>query len=163
MSAAAWVARAQMQRVLNLMQEDNRLVCEVMLKTGLRVGDVLQLRCEKLRARITVREMKTGKRRSIYLGLKLARKLRRGRRRGWVFPSPRDSQKHRSRQAVWVDMKKAAELVGVRGVSPHSCRKIFAVEYRKRYGIAAAQRVLNHDNRSVTVLYALSDVLSKEQ
>lgn len=55
-----------MGHVLAAMMPENRLVMETCIATGLRASDVLNLRTERLRQRMTVRELKTGKTRRVY-------------------------------------------------------------------------------------------------
>ena len=161
---SAYVKPDAMSAVLAMLTPENRLVCEVMLKTGLRVGDVLELKCEKVKERMSVTERKTGKRKRIYLGADLARRLKCGRSAGWCFPNARDPAKHRTRQAVWKDIKRAARLLRYReNVTPHTCRKVYAVEYYARHGLSATKDALNHDREEVTLLYALSDVIRDDK
>ena len=65
---SSYVEPGPLGLVLAALQPTNRLVFEVMLATGLRVGDVLNLRTEQVqRQRFTVREAKTGKTRRVYI------------------------------------------------------------------------------------------------
>ena len=53
---------------------------------------------------------------------------------------------------------------GVRHVSPHSCRKVWAVEQYHRTGdLKKVQKLLNHSSEAVTQLYALADVLTERR
>ncbi len=158
---ARYADRESMEHVLALLTEENKLVSEVMLSTGLRISDVLLLRKEKIKKRMTVTEKKTGKKRRIYLRNGLYEKLRGNGKDGWCFPGARDPRKHRTRQAVWKDIKRAAEMLRYKGITPHSCRKTYAVEHYRRYGLDTTRRALNHDTDIVTMLYALSDVLDR--
>lgn len=156
---ARYADSESMKHVLALLTAENRLVAEVMLSTGLRVSDVLSLRKENIKKRMTVREKKTGKKRRIYLRGSLVDRLRGDGREGWCFPGARDPRKHRTRQAVWKDIKRAAAMLRFNGISPHSCRKNYAVKHFERYGLDATRRALNHNGDMVTMLYALSNVL----
>lgn len=76
MSRSSYVEPTALGLVLAALQPTNRLVFEVMLATGLRVGDVLKLTTEQVkRQRFTVRESKTGKTRRVYLPAKLQLQL----------------------------------------------------------------------------------------
>lgn len=76
MSRSSYVEPTALGLVLAALQPTNRLVFEVMLATGLRVGDVLKLTTEQVkRQRFTVRESKTGKTRRVYLPAKLQLRL----------------------------------------------------------------------------------------
>lgn len=62
MVRSSYVEPTPLGLVLAALQPANRLVFEIMLATGLRVGDVLALRTAQVeRQRFTVREQKTGK------------------------------------------------------------------------------------------------------
>lgn len=160
---SAWHSPEEMEHVLALLTPPNRLVARVMLTTGLRVSDVLALRKENVALSMTIVEQKTKKERTVFLTPELVKQLKGNGKRGWCFPGWRDSRKHRTRQAVWADLKRAAKCLRYERVSPHTCRKTFAVEYYKANGLEATQDVLNHDNPAVTLLYALSDVILQDK
>lgn len=143
----------------------NRLAILTSLCTGLRIGDVLALKSsDLLKERFTVKEEKTGKSRRIRLPKQLRDDLLKQAGRYYVFEHRCDPKKHRTRQAVNKDIKRACELFRVKhlNISPHSARKIYAVkQYRKSCDIKRVQALLNHSNESVTLIYALADELSK--
>lgn len=142
-----------------LLTVPNSLVIETSLETGLRVSDVLALRSADLTKgqRFTVSESKTGKRRRVYIGKKLYLRLMEQRGKTWVFPNSRDPRRHRTRQAVWADVKRAARALRLDGnVAPHSARKSYAcAEYARTHDLAAVQKKLNHSHLETTVLYLL--------
>lgn len=167
MGAAAWVSRPEMDHILAALMPQNRLAVRVAMHTGLRIGDVLRLRPRDLRtARPTIRESKTGKTRRISLPRGLLEDLRANSGDYWVFESRTNPKKHRTRQAVYKDIRKAAAVFQRTGavrpgqVSTHSARKIAAVDAYHRGGMAAAQRLLNHGDPAITALYALADQMS---
>ena len=137
----------------------NALIVETMLQTGLRVSDVLSLRSEQIRKgqRFTVSESKTGKSKRIRLGNKLYLRLLAQAGTKWVFPSARDPRKHRTRQAVWADVKRAAKALRLRqNVAPHSARKSYACgEYERTGDLTAVKSKLNHAHMETTLLYLL--------
>lgn len=149
---------------------ENKVVCEVALATGWRIEDVLELTWEQVqRARqknrhpITITEKKTGKRCTRFFSAKLLTKLEIVHGRHWVFEGARDWRKHRTRQAVFLDLKRAAKRFNVRlNLSPHSLRKNYAV-YLRRQGksLQEIQKQLNHDSLTTTLLYALADELTQ--
>lgn len=147
----------------------NRLVCQVSAATGLRVGDVLSLRTEQLRKgqRITVREHKTGKSRRVYIRRDLWSELMSQAGQEWVFESPRDPEKHRTRQAVWADIKRAAKAFRLpQNVAPHSLRKVYAVEEWERTGdLGKVGKALNHSpwHPETTMLYAMARELYRRR
>lgn len=155
-----------MEHVLAAMMPENRLAVKVAMHTGLRIGDVLRLRPKDLRtSRPTIRESKTGKTRRISLPRDLLEQLRQNAGDYWVFPGRINPRKHRTRQAVYKDIRQAAAVFQRTGacrrgqVSTHTARKIAAVDARHRGGMVAAQRLLNHSDPAITALYALSDIM----
>lgn len=155
-----WIAKDEMDLALRLLTPENRLVMETCLATGLRVGDVLELRSDKLRSRVTIREAKTGKTRRVGIPASLLRRLQAQAGSRYVFEGARSKDAHRTRQAVWKDLKRAARAARIpANVGPHSARKVYAVDLYRRKGAAATQAALNHDDQAVTLLYALADKL----
>lgn len=151
-----------LKHILAALMPDNARVCRVCLATGLRVGDALQLRTAQIKKqRFTIREEKTRKPRRIYLPADLWKELRANAGEVWVFPG-RNPEKHRTRQAVWHDIKRAQKMFRVQAnLGTHSMRKFAAVELFKRTGdLFAVQKFLQHDYQSTTMLYALADTLS---
>ena len=144
--------------ILSALTETNRLVIRTALVTGLRIGDVLALKPERLKPHFWVTEQKTGKKRQIGLPEPLLSDLKKEAGKVWVFPG-RDPRKHHTRQAVWKDMKRAAKAFRLPlNVGPHSARKVYAVELLRKYGdLARVRRALNHNSETVTLLYAMAD------
>lgn len=166
---AAWLDDDRMALLLTALMPDNRLALEVALVTGLRIGDVLALRPADLRTqRPTITERKTGKHRRVYIPARLRELLLRGCGRYWVFEGRLDPKKHRTRQAVYKDLRRAARLYRVDGqpiqphISPHSTRKMYAVHDLQRHGgdLRAVQHDMLHSDPAVTALYAYADRLT---
>jgi len=147
-----------MGHVLAALTPGNRIVCQVCLHTGLRVGDVLALKTAQLGRQFWVTEAKTGKRRRVNLTDELLTQIRAQAGKVWAFPSPRDRAKPRTRQAVWADVKRAAKAFRLRqNVAPHSFRKVYAVELMRRCGDAKqVQRALNHSDYATTMIYIMA-------
>lgn len=160
-----YVDRDIMGHILFALTPVNRLVCKVALETGLRIGDILSLRTADIVSKktFTIREQKTGKRRKITLREPLRKQLADIAGETFVFEHRTDPQKHRSRQAVYMDIKKACKAFRIKeNISPHSIRKLYAVDlYRKSGNLSKVQKALLHDNELTTMLYALADVLKK--
>lgn len=152
----------QVELVLQLLTPENRLVIRVALHTGLRIGDVLRLRPAQLKPNFWITEQKTGKRRQVGLPGALLEDCRKMAGTEWVFPG-KDPRKHRTRQAVWKDVKRAAIACRFeQNVAPHSFRKVYAVNLMKEYGdMERVKRALNHSNMEVTMIYAMADHLTK--
>lgn len=142
----------------------NALVIETMLQTGLRVSDVLALTSAQLRKgqRFTVLESKTGKGKRVYIGKSLYFRLLAQCGKKWVFPSVKTELKHRTRQTVWADVKRASKALRMReNVGTHSARKSYACgEYERTGSLQAVKSKLNHSNIETTVLYLL-DLIGK--
>ena len=145
------------------MTYENVLALRVSLETGLRIDDVLSLRVDQvLRRTICGVAEKTDKPYRKAISADLAKRLAAltPNKGGYIFPHRIDPMKHRTRQAVWANMKKAAVLMGVKmNAAPHSARKTYAVEMFKDKGLERTQQELQHDRISTTMLYAFSDML----
>lgn len=150
----------QLEHVYAALMPQNRLICQVMEHTGLRIGDVVQLRTSQFRQRFTVHEQKTGKARRVYIPAGLYASIMAQSGPEWVFPGAKPGR-HKTRQAVWKDLKRAAKAFRLpQNVSPHSLRKKYAVDLMARYGdVKRVQKALCHDNEAVTLIYALADLL----
>lgn len=162
---ADYIGGEPMQHILAALMPVNRLAIEVSIYTGLRIGDVLRLKtCNLDKERFTVKEMKTGKSKRVRLPMWLSDELRHIAGRYYVFEGRSDAKKTRTRQAVYKDLRRAAKLYRLNAhVSPHSARKIYAVEEYKRTGsIAKVKELLNHSDEAVTMLYAMADELQRK-
>lgn len=165
MSRTTYATPAQMGHILAALMPTNALIIRLCMATGLRVSDVLELRTAQLKKRQTIREKKTGKTRRVTWPAGLYEQMLEQAGRFWVFESRTAPRKHRQRQTVWKDVKKAEAvfkrskaLQKRQNLGTHTARKIAAVNARKRGGMAAAQRLLNHSDELITRLYALSDL-----
>lgn len=154
-----------MQAVLLALTPSNRLAVEMSMRYGMRIGDVLATRTEDVRkGRWTYKEEKTGKTRRITLCAALQCRLLQQAGRIYCFEHRTDYKRHRTRQAVYKDIKRAAELFRLReNIAPHSYRKEYAVNAFHRFGnIKRVQKLLNHSSEAVTMIYALADELSEK-
>lgn len=154
-----YLMRREMEHVFAALTPANRLVCRVAVHTGLRVGDVLAIPADKLGTQFWVTEQKTGKRRRVNLPRELVEDIRAQAGPEWAFPGVRDPNKHRTRQAVWADVKRAAKAFRMpQNVGVHSLRKRYAVEQleRSKGNYAKVQRLLNHADIATTMIYAMS-------
>jgi integrase len=153
-----------MDCVLMALQPVNRLICEISLKTGLRLSDVLNIKTEQMqKGRFTLRERKTGKNRRITIPNTLRDSALSIAGRIFVFENRLDPTKPRVRQTVWKDVKRAAKAFGFKqGLSPHSCRKSFSVrKYNACGDMRKVQALLNHDSLLTTSLYVLAEELEQ--
>lgn len=155
-----YLLNREVDYVLAALTPSNRLVCQVCLHTGLRVSDVLRLKTEQLKPRFWVTEQKTGKRRMVGLPAPLLEAIRRQAGTVWAFPGV-NPLKHRTRQAVWKDVKRASVAFRLpQNVGVHSFRKVYAVDLMQKYGdIERVRRSLNHGSQTTTMIYAMADGL----
>jgi len=156
-----WLFRREMEHLLAALTPANRLALDVSMATGLRLGDVLNLKREQLAQRFTVREQKTGKTRRVFLSNELLKRALALAGKVYVFEGRTSDKKHRTRQAVFKDLKRVARIFRLKvNVAPHTARKIYAVEaYHKTGDLKRVQRLLNHSGETVTALYAMADEL----
>lgn len=153
-----YLLHKEVELILCALTEQNRLVIRTALHTGLRIGDVLALKPDRLKPHFWVTEQKTGKPRQVGLPEPLLSDLKKNAGEHWVFPG-RDPRKHHTRQAVWKDVKRAARAFRFpQNVAPHSFRKVYAVDLMQKYGdIDRVRRALNHSSETITMIYALAD------
>lgn len=161
---AQWTQEQNIRLVLAALTPENRLACEVSWATGWRIGDVLELRtAQVMRAaqtdgRLSIQEGKTGKRSSRRLPRDLIARMLAQAGHVYVFPGRLDGMTHRTRQAVYKDIVRAAKAFRLREhITPHSIRKSYAVDEYKRAGLKRVQELLNHESEAVTMIYALAD------
>jgi len=120
------------------------------------------LRTDQFRKKFTITEQKTLKRKLVTLSDKLLNELIAIAGPVFVFEHRCDPRRHRTRQAVYKDVRRAARAfrIDVR-VSVHSARKIYAVkQYKRTCSIQRVQELLNHSSEAVTMVYALADQLA---
>lgn len=159
-----FVERDILAHVLFALTPINSLVCRVCLESGLRVDDALSLKSSDLqKTSFLVTEMKTEKKKRIRLSQSLKRELLKICGSVYVFEHRTDPNKHRTRQAVFYDMKRAVKMFRLRdNITPHTLRKVYAVDLMRKYGdIRKVAEALNHDlnHPSTTIIYALADIL----
>ena len=156
-----------MVHILAGLYPENRLACEISLATGLRINDVLALTPAKVKKqRFTLREEKTGKTRFIRLPKELVTRCLACAGQHYVFEGRLNGRTHRTRQAVYKDLKRVAVAFGLRkNVAPHSLRKIYAVDEFEKSGcnLKRVQKLLNHDSEAVTMLYAMANMVDRRK
>ena len=163
---SGYAPKGEVLHVLAALTPENRLACEVSLATGLRINDVLSLKPKKIKkGRFTVHEEKTGKTKFVRLPVDLQKRCIAASGQHYVFEGRIDGKKHRTRQAVFKDLKRAATLFGCKAhISPHSMRKVYAVEQYAKYGdLKKVKKLHNHNDEAVTMIYALADIIDKKK
>ena len=163
-----WIDPVELRHLLAALMPENRLALEISLATGMRIGDVLNLRTEAVRAatsgRLGIRELKTGKNRRIYLPTELRDRCLRYAGKLFVFEHRHSPDRSRTRQAVWKDLKRVARAFRCRAnVAPHSARKAYAVEKYQQGDGKRLKELLGHSSEAVTMLYALADELTRRK
>lgn len=159
---SAYTSFDNLEHILSALTWENALCMRVCIRYGLRLGDVLTLTPDQLkRGRFILTEHKTGKKRRIQITGKLRDDLLSISNPFWVFPGRNDPKKHRTRQAVWADVKRASKAFRLNHISPHSARKVFAVGLRERgYTPDEIRRILNHSDLATTYIYCYSDLIT---
>lgn len=162
-----WAPKGEIEHILAALQPENRLACEISLTTGLRINDVLSLKPDKVKKqRFTVREEKTGKVKYIRLSKNLVERCIACAGQHYVFEGRLNGKQHRTRQAVFKDLQKCADFFKLKAnITPHSLRKIYAVEEFQKSGnnLKKVQKLLNHESEAVTIIYAMANVLNKRK
>lgn len=153
-----YIEQKTVEELRGSLNADEWLPLWVALETGLRVGDVVALRRASLKEDgIHYRAQKTKKCGVAKISAELRHHLpTKGK---WLFPSPYKKGEHITRQCVWSRIKRAAKRAGVNpeGVSPHTLRKVFAVELYREKGFKAVQEALQHTNGATTEIYSFAD------
>lgn len=164
---ADYTAPEILELLLTALMPPNRLALQASMVTGLRIGDVLSLRTDTMRQRMTIVEHKTGKRRRVYWPRELLDAMLAQAGHIYVFEGRCNARQHRTRQAVYKDLRRVAEMYRIDGrkiaehISPHSARKIYAVSmYHSHGSIAKVRELLQHSNEAVTMIYAMADALT---
>ena len=154
-----WLCRDDCAVLLRLLTPENALAMELALCTGLRISDVLALRSGQLRSqRVIVRQKKTRAVRRIYIPKALLERLRASAGAVWVFPHRYTQERHRTRQAVWRDVKRASKAMRVKSIGCHTARKVFAVDIYRKKGLEACRKALGHDRAETTLIYLASEL-----
>lgn len=157
----------ELSEIFSHLSTDQRLVFDVCIVTGMRIGDVLKIRGQDVRRiapelyEIRYKAEKTGKKGTATVRGSLGDHLYALRRkpRSFLWAS-RGKSGHITRQTAWNWFKAAARAskINIEGVSPHSLRKVFAVKLRHSEGMAAAQKALQHSDSATTAIYAYADI-----
>ena len=140
-------------------------VFRLMIGTGLRVGDAVACRYSDIDTNgyLHYTAEKTGKKARVRVPDDILKYIgwteKRSKSKTFIFPSPKNKGNHISRQAVWKNIKKACIRAGVspNGISPHTCRKHYAVELFRREGLGTTMNALQHSSPSTTFLYVYGD------
>ena len=153
-----FIDEPEVKKLQSVMDAAAWLPLWVSLETGLRVGDVVKLKRAAVKADgVHYRAQKTRKNGVAQISAELRRQLpTKGK---WLFPSPYKPGEPITRQCVWARIKAAAKRAGVdpSGISPHTMRKVFAVELYREKGFEAVRKALQHTNAATTEIYSFAD------
>lgn len=161
-----WETPSEIAFILRALTPENRLACKVSMFTGLRINDVLSIPARKWqKQRFSIREEKTGKVHRVRLPNAIYREGIAIAGQHYVFEHRTNGRKHRTRQAVFKDLKRACNLLRIeKNVTPHSFRKVFAVSYYEQTrDIKKVQKLLNHTSEAVTLIYAMADQVKRRK
>ena len=119
----------------------DKLICEIALETGWRISDILDLKTmdiikalSKKRTSLTITEQKTNKKSTKYINRALLERVKEQAGIYYCFEHRDSMERHRTRQAVYQDIKRVAKKFGIKtNFSPHSLRKNYAVYMYKHY------------------------------
>ena len=138
-----YLYQQEVDRVLSALMPQNQLIVKVMLQTGMRLSDALQMRTEGLATSGWYTEGKTGKKRRYGLPRPLLEAILEQAGPEWAFPG-RKAGIHKTRQAVWRDIKRAAVAFRLpQNVGAHSMRKVYAVRLMQKYGPQLLEQMEN--------------------
>lgn len=154
-----------MARFRRDLPKKHRLIFDIGIATGLRVSDIISLRREVLEIeKPTIKEIKTGKSKRIYIPRKLRRELIKycesDKGKEFIFFSDKSKSGHISRQAVFKVFKRVAKIYdidsGPWNVGTHSMRISYACKLmEKGKSLKYIKSKLNHSKEADTLLYIL--------
>lgn len=161
-----YISPGELAAVASRLNGRDRLLTAILRKTGFRLDDIMHTRVWQWRREaVTLCERKTGKRRTVALSPDLQGELRAAfaARHGleYAFPALRRCRARKMhRTTYWRHFIAAVRAAGLegRGITPHSLRKLYAVERLRSTGsLSAVQADLNHSRPEVTAIYAFAD------
>lgn len=136
------------------LHEKYRLIYYIGKMTGLRIGDILDIKPQKIKGLyLSLVEHKTKKRRKIKLELWLVSVIRRYVKKNNIKETSKIFDV--SRQAVWKEFKSVAKKMHLRkNIGTHSMRKKCAKNvYRATKSVGEVAKKLNHENENVSMTY----------
>lgn len=143
-------------KIRSYLSEQDKLIFDFSIATGLRISDVLNLKANRIDKVINIRERKTRKLRVIDVPDELyarIKHLKTNNAHVYAFCSPRDTYKPLHRSTFNLHLAKACKAIGV-NCSPHSTRKLYAMNlFKKSEDIFAVQKALNHKYITTTCGY----------
>ena len=148
-----------MKEYLREWNERNYLLFLFGINSGLRVGDILQVRVKDVQGwYIKVKEQKTGKRKQLKMTKTLKKEIREYIKdkplHHYLFQSRIGKNKPLDRRTVdWI-LKTAAIECGIENIGTHSMRKTFGYHYyKKTKDVAMLMDLFNHSSPAITLRY----------
>jgi integrase len=156
------ITNADALRIKPLLPYQSQLIFDFAIETGLRIGDILQLRKCEIAQTMHVREAKTKKYKLVTISDELFSRLPAGfhcfGRYPYAFSSPRTLYKPLNRSTYHLHLKKACKALGI-DFSAHSTRKLYAKNVFELTGdIFEVQKAMNHAFVATTCAYLDIDV-----
>lgn len=136
----------------------NNLLFSLGINTGLRIGDLLQLRIEDVKGKssVKIQEGKTSKSRLVHLDAvmaDIAEYLEDQPNEGYLFPSQHTGKPMSTVQAYRI-LKSAGEKCGYDYVGTHTMRKTFGYHYfQQTNDIVTLMVIFNHSSQNITKRY----------
>lgn len=141
---------AERKKLRKALPPRDKIITDIAYETGLRVSDILSL-SDNINTHIVLNEQKTGKLRSVHIR---PQTLRAARQYHKTHPTLDGKMFDVDRTTVYRSVHEAAKRCGLgNNISLHSYRKAFAFDYAQKYGIAATQAELHHNNIATTLIY----------
>jgi integrase len=155
------ITNEQAHQVMGEMNFQEQVIVRLMMETGLRVTDVLNLRRKDIKDG-TIRQKKTKKLKNLELNCDTQRVLENYTRDYYIsdllFPQKRDPGNPINRSTFYRALQRAGNNSGVQ-VSPHSFRKLYAQNTYTRTGdIYEVQKLMQHKYVETTAGYLDIDV-----
>ena len=167
-----YVSNEEAEKLISSLPYEYRGIVYAAVETGFRIGDLCSAKAwnfDKNESTLTIVEQKTGKSRTVGVTPKLLRVLEGLDGRGIetlcyrTYLFDHDGHKPISRSTIWRWVTRTWERLHKdeeRNITPHSFRKLYAVNRRKcgaKLGDISAD--LNHERIETTMLYAFADML----
>jgi site-specific recombinase XerD len=155
------------KKVLFAQSKRDHLLFVLGINSGLRIGDILQIRVEdvidekgKPRSFYELREQKTGKTKKFPFGKNVQKAIEiffnefQRNRKDYLFESRKGKQPI-TRQQAWRIINQSARTVGIPDkIGTHTLRKTFGYHaYRTGIDITLLQQIFNHSSPSITLRY----------
>jgi len=138
----------------------NYLMFVIGINTGLRIGDILELKVKDLRDKthIKIIEQKTDKIKRFLINSSLKNEIdnfiKGMDEEEYLFQSRKGKNKPISRVQAYRILNSAGAKVGLKEIGTHTLRKTFGYwHYKQNKDVALLQQIFNHSAPSVTLRY----------